>query len=43
MPLDDLLAERDALRAMLGKPGPVVYLDLKSGPLTDAERDRFTR
>lgn len=43
MPLDSLTAERDALRAMLGEPAPPVYLDLKPGPLTDAERELFTR
>lgn len=41
--LADLLAEREALRAMLGEPGEPVYLDLKPGPLTAQERERFTR
>lgn len=39
--LDDLRAERDALRAMLGEPGEPVYLDLKPGPLTRQERRQF--
>lgn len=40
-PVGSLLAERRWLRAVLKMPGEPIFLDIKPGPLTLAERREF--